>query len=96
MCQVKRLHVAGEHRLWKVRRPNVAQVAQKKTSCCRPHHVEDHMCQIRGHLVCTPHFYAYLSYKLTNKPQGLGTEIKLIKLLFLLYFVLVSIINELN
>ena len=49
-----------------------------------------------SHLVCTPHFYAYLSYKLTNKPQGLGTEIKLIKLLFLLDFVLVSIINELN
>ena len=49
-----------------------------------------------SHLVCTPHFYTYLSYKLTNKPQGLGTEIKLIKLLFLLYFVLVSIINELN
>ena len=47
-------------------------------------------------LVSTPDFYAYLSYKLTNKPQGLGTEIKLIKLLFLLYFVLVSIINELN
>ena len=46
-------------------------------------------------LVSTLHFYAYLSYKLTNKPQGLGTEIKLIKLLFLLYFVLVSIINEL-
>ena len=49
-----------------------------------------------SHLVCTPHFYAYLSYKLTNKPQGLSTEIKLIKLLFLLDFVLVSIINELN
>ena len=49
-----------------------------------------------SHLVCIPHFYAYLSYKLTIKPQGLGTEIKLIELLFLLYFVLVSIINELN
>ena len=44
----------------------------------------------------TPHFHAYLLDKLTNKPQGLGTKIELIKLLFLPYFVLVSIINELN
>ena len=39
-----------------------------------------------SHLVCTSHFYAYLSYKLTNKPQGLGTEIKLIKIIVFAVF----------